>query len=272
MTTKEIIGIIVFMVLAFGAGMGLGVNMKFPSSSTVSNAPITKNQENTYQAGWDAAKKRLERNGMLFPAGMEIKSLQGTIASISGNKISIKNATTINILADPSLDDRTVQIGTSTKIYTFTMKDQAQFQKEYEAYQEKVQKNFQNGVESDPALVPPSPQIRKDLSLADLKVGQVITVTSEESIGEKREFTASIINVNPSIEPANPVGKVPPVPTPPANGNAPAAPSAPVSSGTNAAIPTPPASPTASKANTVTNPPVIPPMPANVPVPTPPIK
>ena len=175
---------------------------------------------------------------------MEIRNLSGTIDLISGDTITLKDVTSANLLSDPGLDIRTVHVSSDTKFYQLTQKDGAQFQKEMEDFQKKMQEQAASATPTNQPLTPPQPQEKKELSLSDLVVGQSVAVTSSENIGDKKEFTATEISVQPvpvmpetnatTNSPAS--SPVPPMPT--TNSSAPTAP-------TNTPAPTPPMSSTA---------------------------
>jgi hypothetical protein len=199
MTKKTLSIIAVLLILFFATGILLGTKL---GSEAPSSTPA--DQTNSYQAGWDAAKKQLAEKGMATPPGMEIKSINGTIDTITGNKISLRNVSSMELLSDPSLNSRTIQISSETKIYQLTQKDPAQFQKEMSDFQKKMQEQTADGSQPTKPLDPPYSTDRKEITLAELKSGQQIMVTSDENIGDKKEFTAKAINIQPEIKQINP--------------------------------------------------------------------
>ncbi|MFZ2226087.1 MAG: hypothetical protein WA064_01050 [Candidatus Moraniibacteriota bacterium] len=242
MTTKTLIATIILIILFFGTGIFLGTKIKKTSAPS--------NQENTYQAGWDAAKKQLEKKGIgSVPAGMEIKNLSGTIDLISGNTLTLKNVSSADILSDPSLDTRIVQVSADTKFYQLVQKDGAQFQKEMEDFQKKMQEQAASATPTNQPLTPPQPQEKKELALSDLVVGQSVAVTSSENIGDKKEFTATEISVQP----------VPVMPEANTTTNSPASSPVPPMPTINSSAPTAP----------INTPAPTPPMPSTAPVPAP---
>jgi len=61
---------------------------------------------NTFQAGWEAAKKRLADSGFAAPmANLEINNVSGQVTAIQDNAITLK-IRPLEPLADPSLDER----------------------------------------------------------------------------------------------------------------------------------------------------------------------
>lgn len=217
MTTKTLIATIILIILFFGTGIFLGTKIKKTS------APGS--QENTYQSGWDAAKKQLEKKGIgNVPAGMEIRNLSGTIDLISGDTITLKDVTSANLLSDPGLDIRTVHVSSDTKFYQLTQKDGAQFQKEMEDFQKKMQEQTGNDPLANQPIAPPQPQDKKEITIAELKVGQLVEIISADNIGEKKEFTATEITtqampIMPTAQDS--AGQAIPAPPIPTNSSAP---------------------------------------------------
>ena len=153
-------------------------------------------ETNTYQAGWQAAKARLAASpqfGPMFNA-KEVYSVSGTVESISGNNISIK-INPLNPLDDdnPELDHRTAMVTASTTIIRMVQRDQKEFQKEMEAFMKNRQTVSKSGVL--PNVNAPSPYLRQEIKVSDLKVGENINVGTNINIKELKEFNVLNINV-----------------------------------------------------------------------------
>lgn len=174
-------------VVFFGVGYFTSASGIFAFLSGVS--------QNTFQAGWDAAKKRLVETGFAGPirADMEVKNISGEIQKIDGNKITLK-IHPLEPLADPSLDTRIVVVDSATKIYGVAAKDPKEYAAEVKAYEK-------NRKPADPITLPDSFK-KIEISVSDLKAGDVISVIAEKDIKEAKEFAALEINLN---KPAAPI-------------------------------------------------------------------
>lgn len=156
----------------------------------------------TFQAGWDAAKTRLAESGLAGGAlNMEIRQLYGEIKEINGDKITLK-IRPLEPLADVSLDTRTVVVDKTTKIYSLEMKDSKEYLAEMAAYNKKIQPI--NSTAPFTPIAPPDGFKKSEISLADLKVGQMINVTAENNIKTIKEFTALEISYNQLVAPTPP--------------------------------------------------------------------
>lgn len=188
MTTKTLITTIILIILFFGTGIFLGTKLKKTTTSD--------NQENTYEAGWNAAKKQLEQAGVGKTLNQIVaKTITGNVASISGNTLALKNASSVDPLSKANLENRTVQIAPDTKIYRLVQKDKTQFLNETEAFQSKVRDRMSGKDASEDPIVPPQPQNKENATLGDLKAGQFVTITSSEDITDAQEFTAQEISI-----------------------------------------------------------------------------
>jgi len=148
-----------------------------------------------FQAGWSAAKQRLEDSGLMPAAdNLEIKTVSGEVAQIKDNQIEIK-IQPIEPLADPALDTRIVQIQDDTKVYQIEQKSQADYQKEIEEFNKKLKEQAAQPVAG--SLTSPEPFIRKQASLSDIKVGQRIYVLATDNIRTAKEFKAVEISIGP---------------------------------------------------------------------------
>ncbi|MBU2579532.1 hypothetical protein KKF19_00960 [Patescibacteria group bacterium] len=177
--TKQITTIIVITALVF-FGLGFAfANYYKPDSGS-----------DTYQAGWDAAKQRLEESGFAPMMGdMEITSISGIVKVIKDNNIYLK-IQPLTLLADSDLDNRIIETDENTKIYQFKEKDQAQYQAEMEGFNQKMEEQMGNFEATAEPIMPPEMFIKTEISFNDIKVGQQITVTAQENIKDIKEFKA----------------------------------------------------------------------------------
>ena len=161
---------------------------------------------NTFQAGWEAAKKRLADSGFAAPmANLEINNVSGQVTAIQDNAITLK-IRPLEPLADPSLDERIVKVDANTKIYTLEQKDQAEYQKEMADFDKKMQEQLKNPLEPGQAPIPPvgdvgPPEffVKKEASISDIKVGMNINViAADKDIKNAKQFSAAEINLQPA--------------------------------------------------------------------------
>jgi len=160
---------------------------------------------NTFQAGWEAAKKRLADSGFAAPmANLEINNVSGQVTAIQDNAITLK-IRPLEPLADPSLDERIVKVDANTKIYTLEQKDQAEYQKEMADFDKKMQEQLKNPPKPGEtpaaaagAIMPPEFFVKKEASISDIKVGMNINViAADKDIKNAKQFSAAEINLQP---------------------------------------------------------------------------
>lgn len=153
----------------------------------------TNEQKGDFQAGWDAAKQRLSETGFMPMLddieSMEIKTANGEVTEINGNKISVK-IYPLEPLADPEMDNRVIEVDENTKIYQLILKDQTEFQKELDEFRKKIDERVNNLEGKTEPLTPPSGFIEQESSLTAIQVGQQITVTAEQDIKNLKQFKA----------------------------------------------------------------------------------
>ena len=157
--------------------------------------------ENTFQAGWGAAEQRLVESGFVSMFDdIEIKSVNGVIEKIDGNKIALK-IQPLSPLDDPELDVRIVEIN-NAKIYKLLEKNQEEFQKEMEAFDKKMQEQMENPEIVTEPIFPPEMFNKQEINLNEIKVGQQITVTADKDIKEIKQF--KVVEVIVQFMPAIP--------------------------------------------------------------------
>ena len=198
---KKNAAIVIIILVSISLGILIGTKIK--KTPVPQGAPT--NTQNTYQAGWDAAREKIAKSpqGMMIQSSAETKSISGTVQKIDGNKIIIK-ALLIDPLADQNLETRIIDVDSNTKIVINTQKDSAQFQKEMQAFQESM-KNQASVDQTTPRepIMPPTPFEQKEIKVSDLKENQQISVTANDVIGDKNEFAAAMITAQEnSVVPA----------------------------------------------------------------------
>jgi hypothetical protein len=149
---------------------------------------INSDPNDTYAAGWEAAKKRLQETGNYFiDITFPIKEIWGEIKNITGNKlfVSIKP---LDPLADRSLDERIVIIANNTILLQKIKKSELVYNKEIADFK------FEEA-SSGPILPEPYPNMftESEASIVDFKIGQKIKVEAENDVRNIKEFIASSI-------------------------------------------------------------------------------
>lgn len=180
--TKEYI-----VMLLLGILLGAGATFAYYASRVPS-----ANGNNSYQAGFDAAKKLVEESpiGAMFRTPDDIRSLSGVVAGISGNKVTLHRQS-VNPFEDSSLINRMVIIDDNTKVVKLSQKDPKVFQAEMDAFMKKIQ----SGKASPQVSVPPEPFTSTPATLSDIATGDILNVVAVENIKTMNEFTASEIQI-----------------------------------------------------------------------------
>lgn len=191
---KLIVIIVITALISFSLGL--------LTTSLIASNQIKANQQKFFQAGWQAAKERLNDSGYYPQVNMEIKNLSGEIKSISDNKISLK-IHPLEPLANPDLDNRLVVVDNNTKIYKLGAKSQVEYQKEVTEFNKQIQ-GINNNSTKPESLTPPQYFNKIPASSTELKVGQMITVLANQDIKNLKEFTAVEISLQSILMPTIP--------------------------------------------------------------------
>lgn len=157
----------------------------------------------TFQAGWDAAKKRLAESGFMpIMSNIEIKSISGEVKAVGDKTVTLK-IRPLEPLADPNLDERIIEVDANTKIYVLAQKDQALYQKEMAEFNKKMQEQMKNMPKAGEALAVPATSImppefftKKQASISDIKVGTTVNVVAtDKDIKNTKQFSAAEISL-----------------------------------------------------------------------------
>ncbi|MEI8103650.1 MAG: hypothetical protein WCG84_01960 [Candidatus Moraniibacteriota bacterium] len=187
--------------LVIGILIGSAISWVF-----LKNMTAQTNGSNSYQAGFDAAKELALKSGVIMPVSDDIRDISGTVTEIKGNRITLRVSMT-NPFDDAALIDRIVTVTADTKIFKHSVKDPKTYQAEMDEYAKKAAETnpaSQDTLPSAPPM-PPSPMMSSPASLADIAVGAMINVFSQENIKTLKEFSATSIDINETL----PVVQVP---------------------------------------------------------------
>ncbi len=146
-------------------------------------------EDNSFQAGWDAAKQRLAESGFVPMMGeeFEITAVSGEVKEIKDNKISLK-IYPLGPLSDPELDNRILEVDENTKIYQLVQKDQDQFQREMDEFQQKTEEQMDSPEDIIEPIMFPEPQTKQEVAFSEIKIGQQITAMAEGDIKEQKNL------------------------------------------------------------------------------------
>lgn len=157
------------------------------------NIEVKKDNNDTFQAGWEAAKQRLAETGSYYMIDVNnpVLEINGSIKKIENNKITVI-IRPFGPLDEPALDERVVIVSNNTTIVQMVEKDDTKFNQEVAEYNQKY-KDFL-GRASLPAPYP-SKLTEKTITISDLRADQVVRVETEDNIREVKEFPAKKITV-----------------------------------------------------------------------------
>jgi hypothetical protein len=188
---KQIIVLVIVVAFIFFA-LGLVSANQLIKTVKIGSLSSLTGAQNTFEAGWEAAKQRLKDSGFMPVMGnMEIKTVYGEVKQIKDNQIVIK-IRPLEPLADPELDTRTVQIQDDTKVYQLAQNDPDKYQKEMEEFNKKMQEQMKDPGKSQTnnPIAAPEPFTKKLVSLSDVKQGQQISALAATNIITAKEFKA----------------------------------------------------------------------------------
>jgi len=172
----SVVGVIVAItILVIGIVIGKRISQE---TAIPDNA-----QQKCFQAGWDAAKAKLEKisSEVLIPSKATDNVIVGVIQKIDGNKLTVAISSP-DLLGDSKPAElKTITVADSTKITVSEPQDQ-----------EAIKKKIQEGNFDLTALLPKY----KEAKLSDLKVNQSIIVSAPLGSKSQSEFTANEIKAN----------------------------------------------------------------------------
>lgn len=183
----------------FLAGMLVGAGILFVY---VKQMPT---DNSSYQAGFNAAKSLVEKSNLsgFVNTPNDIRTLTGTVTAINGTSFTLHTVSS-NPFDDQALNDRTVLINPTTKIVTLSAKDPDVFKGEMESFSKTnkgtplVMSKNRNEVS---LVTPPQPFVQIPVDFSVIKTGDAITVFSSENIKTTKEFTASMVAIQPKAQP-----------------------------------------------------------------------
>jgi len=185
---------IFLIIIFFGVGIGFGY-LFFNKTCPALECQIDKND--TYGAGWNAARDRLIDLGIIrsMDKNLEIIEISGTVKKVESNKVIVK-IIPLEPLANPELDERIARIDKDTEIVKKAEKDTVQFKKEIEEYNILI-RGSEFDINSSDYPLPPNRYEEVNIGLDEVIFGSGINVKAGEDIRDKKEFIARKIIIQP---------------------------------------------------------------------------
>ncbi|HOX10524.1 MAG TPA: hypothetical protein P5323_02775 [Candidatus Moranbacteria bacterium] len=181
MSSKVLISIVGVIVAITILVIGIMIGKRI--SNEEANVPADNLQQKYFQAGWDAAKAKLEKisSEILIPASSTDDVIVGVIQKVDGNKLTV-GISSPDPLGDPRPAElKTITVADSTKITVSEPQDR-------EAIKKKMQES-----NLDPTSILPE---YKEAKLSDLKVNQFVFVSAPLGSKSQSELTANEIKAN----------------------------------------------------------------------------
>lgn len=167
------------------AGLAVGFVAGYGAGRVSTGTPINPLAPGAggYQAGYDAARKKLAESGLFPPAPTELRSLTGTVTEIKNSTITLSvDLRSLNPLEEiDAPKERRVTVTEDTKISRRVVKTPEELREEFAA--------------REPGTPPPSPFKRIELKLEDLKAGDIVAVSADKNILSETSFEATEITV-----------------------------------------------------------------------------
>jgi len=171
------------LIVVFILGVVSGIfyykkyKIKSPVTAAVPAGQITKDC-------WDQAKQRLTDSGIVanLPSSPEVKSVYGIVTAVSGNKITLK-IKSLDILADPDLDTRIIEVSDATKLYQMVKNENVA---------------ASNSASSPKGAPPKANYQNKEIKIGDLKAGNRLSVLSDNDIKNQKNIKANTIVLIPA--------------------------------------------------------------------------
>jgi len=199
MNGKNIFMAVVAVIVVVGSFLGgMTVGNNTPGGSIVPG--VGKSYESGYAAGKNDAKKLLEESGVLPPSPAVVNTLSGSVKSVDGNKIiiTVNGRVSMNPFDEQGSAERTVVVSDKTDL-----KVQVPMSPDEQAA---AMKKFQEEMKAGKIVTPPTPFTEEKISTDAIKIGMIITVTSDDNIKTASTINASkiVFAAIPSTVPAIP--------------------------------------------------------------------
>ena len=158
---KNIFIIVIILLIGVGSfsfGYYLGASDSNLVASTQGNVNSDE-QEDSFDAGWEAAKDKIEEAGLVRTVTVPISSLNGTVLERTQNTIRIVSPFRVrNPLAEQPSEERTIEINEGTEIIKRTEKSREELIADRERYREErtaYRNQILNGERVSPPVQPP---------------------------------------------------------------------------------------------------------------------
>ncbi len=132
------------------------------------------------------------------PGGM--RGFNGVVESVADASLTVRVSSSVP-LASQGPAVRVVAVGGDTVIERLVQKDNATIQKEQAAFMKEIKKiqDAEAGSAAGTLPMPPEPFTRERISLKEIKAGDMVLVYADEDVTTAKQFTATRISLQPSV-------------------------------------------------------------------------
>lgn len=188
-------------------GLAVGFLVGYGTGRVSTGTPINplSDQKGGYEAGYQAAAQKAADAGILPPAQETALGLDGTVMAVGDDRLTIEaDLRSFDPLGLKNLPkERVVTITSSTTIVRLEAKSAEEFEADQRAFNEALADYRPDAEGATLPPAPPSNYTETKISLADIRVGDLVTVIAAADILSSASFEA----VNVVVLPASPAGE-----------------------------------------------------------------
>ena len=192
--------IAVIAAISFSFGYYRGSQRTFSNNLEQKGVDIATT-DNSFDAGWEAAKQKIEESGIIRNSNIPITTLKGSIQSIADDNTSFVIQTQYRVrnpLANQPPEVRTIIVNEDTQYISRIEKSRDQLLEERDVYQ-RERNELRAKAQSGEFVLPQQPEryTEEEVDFTSLNLNKQIIIRSvdQEDIGHLETITAGIIYI-----------------------------------------------------------------------------
>ena len=179
--------------------LAVGLVVGYGAGRVSTGTPINplSDQKGGYEAGYQAAMKKIADTGVLPPSPTASLSVSGTVTAVGEGSLTIEaNLVTLDPLGLKNLPKtRTVTVTEKTELILLTSMTSEEFNAAQSAYAKKLAEAQESG--GDDVLPPPSLFTESKISFSEIEAGDNVSVAAATHILSAAAFEAVSVSVMP---------------------------------------------------------------------------
>lgn len=189
---STVLVLISITIAIIGFVLGYFFGIRDADDKTIYHTATEQDVQDTFDAGWKAAKEKVEDSGLLRVSNVPVTSLRGTVTNVNGTSFTLNSQFQVrNPLEELPPEERIVIVDENTQVIKRIVKEREQLLAEREQYKNDRKEYQEQLLAGERVSVPIQPSRYKEdpSTILDINEGATVIILSKDQTDISYEET-----------------------------------------------------------------------------------